>query len=205
MILYALTDERDETDAAFLARVESALNGGVQWVQFREKRSSMEKREHRGRELVRLCKDYDVKCIVNDSVELALAIEAHGVHLGKSDGSITAARQLLSDNSIIGATCHDDFPSAITAQRDGATYVAFGAMYPSPTKPHAIRASLDTVKRAKAELNIPVCCIGGITPKHIPDLAVSGADIIAVASAIFNAANPQQAARAFREKMDANR
>jgi thiamine-phosphate pyrophosphorylase len=197
MELYIITDERLIARGQFTETVEYALRGGATWVQFREKHSSHEERLRLGAELRDVCKQYGAKLIVNDSPELAKEIVADGVHLGKDDGSVAEARTILGKDAIIGVSCYNDFSLALKAEQEGADYVAFGSFFPSQIKPNAVRATLDLLSEAKAALKIPVCCIGGITPENASELQASGADMIAVCSAVFGADDPEEAAAAF--------
>ena len=134
-----------------------------------------------------------IPLIVNDDVELGLAVAAEGVHLGREDGSIQAARLALGDQAIIGASCYDDFALAERAWQDGADYVAFGAVFPSPTKPDAACAPLSLFQRAR-DADMHSVAIGGITPETIGSVVAAGADMTAVISGIYEAVDPQRAA-----------
>lgn len=203
MELYLITDERLIPRARFTQTVECALLGGATWVQLREKNSSREERLNIGRELRDVCRKHGAKLIVNDSPALAKEIGADGVHLGKDDGTIAEAKALLGSDAIIGVSCYNDLSLALKAEENGADYVAFGSFYPSAIKPNAVRATPELLREAKAILKIPVCCIGGIAPANVNELQASGADMIAVCSAVFGANDVETAARAFRREMQA--
>ena len=149
-----------------------------------------------GRRLRRDCHAAGVAFIVTDDPRLAHEVGADGVHLGEHDGAIADARNLLGDGAIIGASCYDDLQIARDAVAAGANYVAFGAFFPSPTKPHARRANT-TLLRASAGLHVPRVAIGGITPDNARSLVAAGADLIAVISGVFDAPDPIAAARAY--------
>lgn len=185
MILYVLTDELLLPPADFLGRVEEALRGGAGMIQFREKIRSFDESVALGRHLATLCRRYGAPLIVNDSVPLALAIGAAGVHLGKDDAGVEEARRALGSTALIGVSCYADLERARTAQAMGADYVAFGACYPSRTKTTATPVSIATICAACAELRIDVCCIGGIDATNVKPLADAGAEIIAVCAAVF--------------------
>ncbi|HET7152772.1 MAG TPA: thiamine phosphate synthase [Candidatus Kapabacteria bacterium] len=202
MELYVITDERLIAREMFTVQVEHALCGGARWVQFREKHSSREERKRLGTELRTACDRYGAKLIVNDSPVLAKEIGADGVHLGKGDPSVEAARMLLGDEAIVGISCYNDLSLALEAERQGADYAAFGSFFPSQVKPGAVHAPLELLSKAKAALKIPVCCIGGIAPANVRELAVRGADMIAVCGAVFSMNDPQAAAEEFRKVIE---
>lgn len=180
--LYAITP--DIADTAVLAtKVEQALKAGVAMLQYRNKIISKDKRLLQARELAPLARGYGVPFIINDDVEIALAVGANGVHLGKDDGDLAAARAKLPGR-ILGASCYRDLDQARAAVRAGASYVAFGSVFPSPTKPDAVRAPLSLFR---SELGVPRCAIGGITRKNAPELIAAGADLLAVISDVFDA------------------
>jgi thiamine-phosphate pyrophosphorylase len=142
------------------------------------------------------CRDAGVPFIVNDDAKLALELGADGVHLGEDDGDIASTRRLLGDDAIIGVSCYDDIERARMLAAQGADYLAFGAFFPSPTKPHAPRASLQLL-RDSASLGLPRVAIGGITPDNARPLVDAGANLIAVISGVFDAPDPVAAARAY--------
>jgi len=177
------------TDSALLqgrlvASVEAALQGGAQLVQYRDKSTNSTKRFNEAQQLNILCQSYNVPLIINDDLELAAQLGV-GVHLGQQDGSITLARQRLGAKAIIGATCHNSLEFAQQAAQQGASYLAFGAFYPSSTKPLAQLAQLDTLTQAKHLFNLPVVAIGGITLDNAMPLINAGANYVAVISDIF--------------------
>jgi thiamine-phosphate pyrophosphorylase len=187
--LYAITP--DIADTEMLARkVEEALKAGVAMLQYRNKIISKDKRLLQAKELAPLARGYGVPFIVNDDVEIALAVGANGAHLGKEDGDVGAARAKLA-GKILGASCYDDLAKARAAVKAGADYVAFGSVFPSPTKPGAVRAPLSLFQ---SPLGVPLCAIGGITLKNAPALIAAGASLLAVITDLFDA--PDIAARA---------
>jgi thiamine-phosphate pyrophosphorylase len=139
------------------------------------------------RALKDLCVTHRATFIVNDHVDIAAEVDADGVHVGKDDPVYADARKLVGPGKIIGISCYRDLDNAKAAQRDGADYVAFGSFFASRVKPGAVRAPLDLLTRAKAELSVPVVAIGGITPENAAQLARAGADAIAVISALYDA------------------
>jgi thiamine-phosphate pyrophosphorylase len=180
--LYAITPDIADT-AVLAAKVEQALKAGVAMLQYRNKIISKDKRLLQARELAPLARGYGVPFIINDDVEIALAVSANGVHLGKDDGDLAAARAKMPGR-ILGASCYSDLDQARAAVRAGASYVAFGSVFPSPTKPDAVRAPLSLFR---SQLGVPLCAIGGITLKTAPELIAAGADLLAVISDVFDA------------------
>ena len=192
--LYAITP--DSADTAALARkVEQALEAGIAMLQYRNKMLSKEKRLLQAKELAALARGYGVPFIVNDDVDIALTVGANGVHLGSDDGDLAAARAKLP-GKILGASCYDDPAKARAAVSAGADYVAFGSVYPSSTKPEAIRAPLALFRN---DLGVPLCAIGGITLENAPALIAAGASLLAVISDLFEAPHIGARAAAYRE------
>ena len=192
--LYAITPDIADT-AALATKVEQALKAGVALLQYRNKIISKDKRLLQARELALLARGYGVPFIVNDDVEVALAVGANGVHLGKDDGEIAAARAKLPGR-ILGASCYGDPDQAGAAVRAGASYVAFGSVFPSSTKPDAVRAPLSLFR---SELGVPLCAIGGITVENAPELIAAGADLLAVISDLFDASDIAARAAQYRK------
>ena len=190
--VYALTFETDDTPR-LLAAVEAALTGGVAAVQYRDKSADVARQFEQASELAALCRTFAVPLIINDDVRLADMAGADGVHLGRDDGSLAAARIVLGPDKFIGASCYQDIALARAAVAAGADYVAFGSFYPSPTKPDAGRAGLDLLAAAR-QLNRPVVAIGGITLANAAPLLDAGADSLAVLSALFDAPDIRVAA-----------
>jgi len=187
--LYAITPDLADTEA-LLRKVEEALKAGVAMLQYRNKIISKDKRLLQAKELAPLARGYGVPFIVNDDVEIALAVGANGAHLGNEDGDLAAARAKLAGR-ILGASCYADLEKARAAVRAGADYVAFGSVCPSPTKPEAVRAPLSLFGN---DVGVPLCAIGGITLENAPALIAAGADLLAVISDLFDA--PDVGARA---------
>jgi thiamine-phosphate pyrophosphorylase len=194
--LYAITPET--SDAARLERDTAAvIAGGARLVQYRNKTGQLESRRLQARLLRALCHANGVPLIVNDDIELARDVEADGVHLGKDDGSLEAARALLGPAALIGVSCYGDLDRALDAQSAGASYVAFGSFYASSVKPGAVRAPIELLREARAVLRIPIVAIGGITADNALPLIRAGADAVAVISALFDCDDPQAAAQTF--------
>lgn len=196
--LYAITPH-GVGSTVLLEQVEAVLVGGATCVQYRDKSGFAERRADTARALRALCHRFSACFIVNDDLELALAVDADGLHLGGGDGDLAAARQRLKDGQLLGASCYADFDRARAAVAAGADYVAFGAVYPSPTKPQAEHAPLSLFSRCRAELPVPVCAIGGITLDNARPLLAAGADLLAVISDLFGASDIAGRASAYQQ------
>jgi thiamine-phosphate pyrophosphorylase len=189
--LYAITPEAADADT-LLRQVSAALEGGIAALQYRRKnRAGM----HEAAALAALCRRSGVPFIVNDDLALALACGADGLHLGREDGDIAAARIKLGDR-VLGVSCYDSIDAARAAVAAGADYVAFGSVFASPTKPGAVRAPLSLFAQARA-LGVPLVAIGGITLENAPQLLAAGADGLAVISDLFDAPDVRDRARAY--------
>ena len=195
--LYAITDSSLDDDNTLGDAVEQALRGGARLLQYRDKSDDCGKRLRQANLLKTLCAQHDALLIINDDVELAKQSRADGVHLGQDDASLEQARAVLGKRSIVGISCYNRLALARQAQQQGADYVAFGAFYPSPTKPDAAVATLDLLQQARAELTVPACAIGGITVDNAPALVKAGADMLAVISGVFRQPDIKRAASQF--------
>jgi len=184
--LYAITDEQLIDEQHFIQSVESALLGGCKIIQYRDKSDKQNKRLQQAHALRSICSEHQAILIINDDIKLADSVKADGVHLGKDDNVIQTAREQLGDDAIIGISCYNNLTLAIEAEKKSADYVAFGAMFSSPTKPDAANASPKIIIEAKQRINIPVCAIGGITRENIQQVTQSGADMAAVISDLFS-------------------
>ena len=180
--LYALTPSPVPDDLP--AAVAAALDGGARLLQYRDKHAGPAERRARAEALLRLCRRRGAPLLINDDLELALAIGADGVHLGAADAPVAEARARLPDG-LVGASCYDDLERARAAARAGASYVAFGSFHPSPTKPGAARADPGLLAQARRELSVPVCAIGGIHAGNAPPLLAAGAELLAVCDGVF--------------------
>jgi thiamine-phosphate pyrophosphorylase len=196
--LYAITPDCADGEV-LLAKVRAALQfahmGGWAALQYRNKAAGPARRATEAKALAALCHARGVPFIVNDDVELALASGADGVHLGRDDGALAAARARLGDR-LLGASCYDRLDLARTALAAGADYVAFGSVYPSTTKPGAVAAPLALFAAARA-LGTPVVAIGGITLDRAAEVLRAGADCLAVISDLFDAPDIAARARAY--------
>ena len=195
--LYAITDAVLLPDDRLIGAVERALLGGARLIQYRDKSHDAARRLTQAQALDELCQRYKVPLIINDDAELAAQVGAAGVHIGQDDPDLATARARLGPKAIIGVSCYDRLDLALAAERAGADYVAFGAFFPSPTKPHEIRPPIALLREARAALTVPIVAIGGITPDNAPLLLNAGADALAVVSAVFAQPDIQAAARRF--------
>ncbi|WP_281982408.1 thiamine phosphate synthase [Azonexus hydrophilus] len=184
--LYAVTPESTD-GAALLRQVEAALAGGCRIVQLRDKESRMSERLARAHALRAATRRHGALLLINDDLALCQLVDADGVHLGRDDGDLRIARAILGPGRILGASCYADLDAARTAIATGADYVAFGAAFASPTKPDAASAPLALYARASADLDAPVCAIGGITVANAAPLIDAGVDLLAVITDLFSA------------------
>ena len=197
--LYAITDEKLIAPDEFSNTLERALLGGTTIIQYRDKSKDSSKRLEQASLLKALCETHGAALIINDDIELARSVAAHGVHLGKDDSSIDEARKMLGESTIIGISCYNQLHKALEAEQAGADYVAFGTMFASPTKPAAATAGTDLITEAKKQLSIPVCAIGGIDSSNVEDVVNAGADMTALISGLFAAQDIQSTARHISE------
>lgn len=196
--VYAVTPDLADTDA-LLVQVEAALVGGARVVQYRNKTGDDTLRLEQARVLAALCRRHRIPLIINDHLELALAVDADGLHLGSDDGSVAEARSRLGPDKLLGVSCYDRIDNALDASRLGANYVAFGSFFPSRVKPGAVRAPLSLLGEARRQSALPVVAIGGITADNASELIAAGADALAVISALFAAPDITAAARRLSE------
>ena len=194
--LYAITPETADT-THLVAAVRAAVQGGARAVQYRSKLADTKLKQAQAVALRAITRDQGAILIVNDSIELALTVDADGAHLGSSDGDWALARATLGPDKLLGASCYDRLDLAQQARDAGADYVAFGSVFLSPTKPGAVRASLDLFRQARTELDLPICAIGGITLANAPAVIAAGAHSLAVVSALFDASDIRAAAHDF--------
>lgn len=185
--IYAISDDILMPENLALEYAREILEYGVKFFQFRSKKAV--KNEKLASEILNLCEKFGAKFIVNDDVKFAKKIGAKAVHLGKDDEGIKEAFEILGKDAYVGVSCYNDINLAINATKNGASYVAFGSVFTSPTKPNAPKCGLEIVKEAKQILNLPVCVIGGINETNIGSLSHAKPDLIAVISAIYKDGN----------------
>ncbi|MNI46094.1 Thiamine-phosphate synthase [compost metagenome] len=198
--VYLITPDEPDT-ARLLARTAPLLAAGATWLQYRNKTASDALRREQATALQALCAAHGVPLIVNDDPALAQAIGAAGVHLGGTDGDIGAARALLGPDAIIGASCYDQLANAERAVAEGASYIAFGAFFPTTTKVTNSRAHVDLLRQSAA-LGVPRVAIGGLSPDNVGPIIDAGADLLAVVSGIYAAQDPVATQRAYLARFD---
>ena len=191
--LYFITDSTNYTEEEFLYRVEQALQGGATLLQLREKDKSTPEYLALAQKVHEITKRYNVPLIIDDRVDIALAIDAEGVHVGASDLPVAIARKLLGEGKIVGATAKT-VPWAKEAFEQGADYLGVGAIYPTTTKVKTVLTSPDTLREICNAVPIPTNAIGGLNKDNIDILAGIPIAGICVVSAIMKAENPKQAA-----------
>jgi thiamine-phosphate pyrophosphorylase len=200
--LYLISPQ--EVGGAFPDRLKAALEPGLAAAfQLRVKDTPEDELARLAEPLQRICADAEVAFIVNDSMQLAKRIGADGVHLGQQDGDIRDARALLGPGAQIGKTCHDSRHLAMEAGEAGADYVAFGAFYPTTTKPSRYRPDPSILSWWSTLFEIPCVAIGGITPDNAKPLVDAGADFLAVCQAVWSAEDSGAAVRRFVEVLGA--
>ena len=195
--LYVITDGRlrDEIES-----VKLVLEGGARAIQLRMKNSTTRQVIEKGVKIRKIVEDYDALLFVDDRVDVALAIEAHGVHLGPDDIPLRVARR-IAPNLLIGATVHS-VDEAIKAQEYGADYLGAGSVYPTRSKENAVVIGLDNLRRIVERVRIPVVAIGGINVENVKEVLSTGVDGIAVISAILAAENPREATRRMMREIE---
>jgi len=191
--LYFITDSTNFAEDEFLRRIEQALQGGITLMQLREKERTTREYIELAEKVHKLAKKYDVPLIIDDRVDVALAIDAEGVHVGASDMPVAMARRLMGDKKIVGATAKT-VPWAKEAYEQGADYLGVGAIYPTTTKVKTVLTSVDTLRDICNAIPIPVNAIGGLNKDNIDVLKGIPIAGICVVSAIMKAADPKHAA-----------
>lgn len=197
LVLYAVTDRSWLRGETLYSQVEKALKGGATFMQLREKDLDEKTFLEEAVEIQKLCRKYQVPFVVNDNVEIALQMDADGVHVGQEDMEAGAVRAKLGPGKIIGVSAQT-VEQAIQAEKNGADYLGVGAVFATGTKLDATDVSYDTLKAICSAVSIPVVAIGGITKDNLMELKGSGIDGIAVVSAIFAADDIEDAARQLR-------
>lgn len=198
--LYLVTNsDQFDSDDEFLDAIASALEGGVDILQFREKSMCAKKILELGRKIKQLCLQYNVLFIVNDRVDIAAILEADGVHLGQDDLDVKSAREILGDGSIVGVSTHAP-EQALKAVEDGADYIGVGPVFATPTKKGRVPVGLEYVKWVSKNIEVPAFAIGGIDEENVEKVLKAGAKRVAVVRAIINAKSPQKAAKNILKK-----
>lgn len=197
--LYFITDSTYFSEEEFLYRVEQALKGGVTLLQLREKNKNTREYISLAEKVHILTQKYNVPLIIDDRIDVAIAINAEGVHLGQSDMPVDTARRILGNDKIIGATAKT-VEQAVEAFKNGADYLGVGAIYPTTTKVKTVLTSVDTLKDIVRAVPIPVNAIGGLNKDNMYVLNSTGISGVCVVSAIMKADNPQKSAEEIKEK-----
>ncbi len=196
--LYVITDEKLLSRKDFVKKVAEAAAAGAGIIQLREKVSRLRDRLELAREVLRAAHAHGVKLLINDDPLLAAAIGADGVHLGRDDASVEAARQLLGRKAIIGVSCYGDIEQALRMEKAGADYVSFGACFRSPTKPKEEIVPLSVFTEASRLIKVPLVAIGGITAENAGAVYAAGADLVSVVSSVFAGGKTGQAVKKFK-------
>ena len=200
--LYFITDSTNYTEKEFLCRVEQALQGGVTLLQLREKEKSTREYLELAEKVHALTKQYGVPLIIDDRVDVALAVDAEGVHVGASDMPVSVARRLVGDDKIVGATAKT-VPWAKEACAQGADYLGVGAIYPTTTKVKTVLTSTETLRSICEAVPVPVNAIGGLNKGNIDILAGIPIAGICVVSAVMKAEDPKAAAMELKARAKA--
>ena len=186
--LYAITPELENT-GDLLDKTRQVLEGGAQLVQYRNKSANRILLREQAGLLLQLCREYTVPLIINDYLDLTIEIGADGLHVGQHDAAIAKARNQLGDNKIIGASCYNNLNLALQAEKEGVDYVAFGAFFPSLTKPNTVSATMNLIAEAKNKITVPIVGIGGIRLTNAKKIIQSGCAAIAVCNDLFQSVN----------------
>ena len=197
LLLYGVTDRSWLGERTLYSAVEQSILGGVTMVQLREKDLAQEEFQKEARQIQELCKKHQVPFLINDNVELAVEIEADGVHVGQHDMEAGQVRQKIGPDKILGVSAQT-VEQALKAQAAGADYLGVGAVFPTGTKDDADAVSLDTLKAICQAVDIPVVAIGGIHKENILQLKGTGVDGVALVSAIFAAKDIEAECRELR-------
>lgn len=205
--LYLVTDKRNKTDDEFLEIIEEAIKGGTTVVQIREKEGETLDFYNLALKVKEITSKYNVPLIVNDRIDVALAIKSEGVHIGQTDMPADVAHSLIGDEMILGVSA-STVEEARKAEKDGADYIGTGAVFPTATKDDAPSITKDDLKEVTGSINIPTVAIGGITLENANELAGTGIAGISVVSAIMNSKDPKIASenllKIYNEKIDKN-
>jgi len=197
--LYAITPEPTRCSRPLTEAVEQAIAGGARLIQYRHKGMDPLERRSQAKALLTICRRREVPLIVNDDLELTVAIGADGVHLGRDDGDPLQARVRLGPDRLIGVSCYNCLENAQRARDLGADYVAFGSFFPSSSKPLAVQADPALLRRARNALDLPIVAIGGISPENGGSLIAAGAHMLAVIDQVFGQPDIRAAATTLTE------
>ncbi len=200
--LHAIIDTQALKGRSHLEVARQIIQGGAKTLQLRDKLTSKKELLPIAQQLKALCAEHNVLFIVNDYLDLALATDADGLHLGQDDLPITVARKLMPIDKILGCST-TTVDQAIAAESDGADYVAIGSIYPTPSKEKAVIVGLERLRQVRQAVKLPLVAIGGITKDNAAEVIACGADSVAVISAILGAESPKEAAREIVARIEA--
>lgn len=186
--MYAITPELENT-SDLLDKTRQVLEGGAQFIQYRNKSANRILLREQAGLLLQLCREYTIPLIINDYLDLTIEIGADGLHVGQHDAAIAKARNQLGDNKIIGASCYNNLGLSLQAEKEGADYVAFGAFFPSLTKPNTVSVTMNFIAEAKNKITAPIVGIGGIRLTNAKKVIQSGCVAIAVCNDLFQSGN----------------
>lgn len=195
LLLYAVTDSHwTSEEKTLISQVKDAINGGITFLQLREKELSYDEFLKEAKEIKKLTDEANIPFVINDNVKLALECNADGVHVGQNDMKAADVRALIGKDKILGVSAHT-VEEAIIAEKNGADYLGVGAVFSTSTKKDATSVSFDLLKKICNSVSIPVVAIGGITKENISELKDSNINGVAVVSAIFSEINITEATK----------
>ena len=196
--VYLVTDHRNKTDEEFLKIIEEAIKGGTTIVQLREKTASTKDFYQLALKVKEITSKYDVPLLINDRIDIAIAVDSEGVHIGQDDMPADIARKIFGEERILGVSA-STVEEAKKAQMDGADYIGSGAVFPTSTKDDADSVSKDELKEIVESIDIPVVAIGGISLENAGSLKDTGIAGFSVVSAIMSAKDPKEASQKLKE------
>ena len=196
--VYLVTDRRNKTDEEFLNIIEEAIKGGTTIVQLREKTASTKEFYELALKVKEITSRYGVPLLINDRIDIALAVDSEGVHIGQDDMPADIAREIIGDDKILGVSA-STVEEAKKAEMDSADYIGSGAVFPTATKDDADSVSKEELKEIVDSIDIPVVAIGGITVENANTLKGSGIAGFSVVSAIMSAEDPKEASLKLKE------
>ena len=196
--VYLVTDRRNKTDEEFLNIIEEAIKGGTTIVQLREKTASTKEFYDLALRVKEITSRYGVPLLINDRIDIALAIDSEGVHIGQDDMPADIAREIIGEDKILGVSA-STVEEAKKAENDSADYIGSGAVFPTATKDDADSVSKEELKEIVDSIDIPVVAIGGITVENANTLKGSGIAGFSVVSAIMSAEDPKEASEKLKE------
>ena len=196
--LYIVTPDWDDT-AQLVQATDLALQGGAVLVQYRHKTADATLRSEQATALLQVCRQHGVPFIINDHLDLCLALDADGIHVGGTDASVAQVRAAVGPDKIVGASCYGTLQLARDAQAAGASYVAFGGFYPSRVKKYDFKTAPEIVAQSKAEIALPVVVIGGMTVEICTPLMAQGCDLVAAISSVYMQPDVRGAAQQFSD------